>query len=156
MESVKLSRSTTVAQYRRFEAEKDRAKIVHFLRERFNDRYFRPLDSVQKPHGFFTMAISCLLIEAIQAFRNGWQGTTEKRKKPYRTFFRDLGITAATRPSNLLITSAREFSILGETYGGWHKIHRRGPMLDFEHRTVNADLFSEAVRGNLREILRTT
>jgi len=89
METVKLSRNTTVAQYRQLEAEKDREGIASFLHERFTERYFRPLQSMHAPHGFLTMAVSCLLIESIQAFRNGWQGVTEQRKKPYRKFFKD-------------------------------------------------------------------
>jgi hypothetical protein len=97
MDKVKLSGKTTVAQYRQMEAAKDCAAIAGFLRDRFTERYFAPLASVQVRHGFFIMAISCLLIEAIQAFRNGWQGITEQRKKPYRQFFRDhpsFGVTA--------------------------------------------------------------
>lgn len=141
-ERVKLSRNTTVARYRLMETAQDRDRIVRFLRERFTERYFRPLESVQAPHGFFTMAISCLLIEAIQAFRNGWQGTTEQRKKPYRKFFRDhpaFGVASAE--ADELYDNIRSGILhLGETYGGW-RIHRRGPMIDFENRTVHAGLF---------------
>jgi hypothetical protein len=151
MESVKLSQKTSVAQYRRMEAEQNRAGIVHFLRERFEERYLRPLNSVQRPHGFFTMAIACLLIEAIQAFRNGWQGTTEQRKKPYRRFFRDFGMFfcdsgISTTQADQLYDNIRSGILhLGETYGGW-RIHRRGRLIDFENRTLNADLFIEAIR----------
>src|SRR5262249_20476125 len=133
MENVKLSRKTTVAKYRQMEVAQDRAGVVRFLRERFAERYFRPLESVQTPHGFFTMAISCLLIEAIQAFRNGWQGTTAQRKKPYRKFFQDhrsFGVSAAQ--ADELYDNIRSGILhLGETFGGW-RIRRRGAMLDFD------------------------
>ena len=152
MEYVRLSRKTTVAKYRELEAAKDREGIARFLRERFTERYFRPLESVQAPHGFFTMAISCLLIEAIQAFRNGWQGTTEQRKKPYRKFFQDhpsFGVTPAH--ADELYDNIRSGILhLGETYGGW-RIRRSGPMLDFGNRTVNADLFFAEVQRSFEE-----
>ncbi len=147
MENVKLSKKTTVARYRQMEVEQDRGGISRFLHERFTERYFRPLESVQYPHGFFTMAISCLLIEAIQAFRNGWQGTTEHRKKPYRRFFHghpSFGVTASQ--ADELYDNVRSGILhLGETYGGW-RIHRSGPMLNFDKRTVNANLFLAEVQ----------
>jgi hypothetical protein len=129
------------------EAEKDREGITSFLRERFTERYFAPLESMRAPHGFLTMAVSCLLIESIQAFRKGWQGVTDRRKKPYREFFRaypSFGVTTAQ--ADELYDNIRSGILhLGETYGGW-RVHRRGPMLDFELRTVNANLFLAEVR----------
>ncbi len=134
------------------EAEKDRDEIVRFLRERFTERYFAPLESVQAPHGFFTMAVGCLLIETIQAFRNGWQGTTERRKKPYRKFFRDhpsFGVEPSQ--ADALYDNIRSGILhLGETYGGW-RIHRRGRMLDFANRTVNATLFYSEVKRSFKQ-----
>ena len=120
MEKVRLSRKTTVARYRLMETARDRMGIAQFLRERFTERFFRPLESMTAPHGFLIMAISCLLIESIQAFRNGWQGVTEQRKKPYRKFFRDhpsfgvapSGLTACT------ITSVPVFSIWAKPTAG--------------------------------------
>jgi len=150
MEKVKLSRHTTVANYRHMEAEKDRQGIANFLRERFSECFFKPLQSAQAPHGFLTMAVSCLLIEAIQAFRNGWQGITEQRKKPYRKFFQDhRAFGVGPSQADELYDNIRSGILhLGETYGGW-RIHRRGPMLDFKNRTVNAALFFAEVQASL-------
>lgn len=153
MDDVLLSRRTTVAQYRRMEMEKDRRGIARFLRDRFEERYFKPLGSMTAPHGFLIMAVSCLLIEAIQAFRNGWQGTTEQRKKPYRKFFGDhpaFGVTTARAADELYDDIRSAILHLGETSGGW-RIRRRGAILDFERRTVNADLFLREVRQSLEE-----
>jgi hypothetical protein len=147
MESVRLSRRTTVVRYRAMEAAKDRKGIAQFLRERFNERYFRPVESMAAPHGFLITAVSCLLIESIHAFRNGWQGITEQRKKPYRRFFRDhvtFGVTPE-QADELYDNIRSGIFHLGETYGGW-RIHRRGPLLDFQHRTLNANLFFEKVQ----------
>jgi hypothetical protein len=152
MEQVKLAQRTTVAQYRQMEVDKDRREIAEFLRARFTERYFKPLESVKSPHGFFIMAISCLLIEAIQAFRNGWQGITEHRKKPYRKFFRDhpsFGV-APLQADELYANIRSGILHLGETYGGW-RILRRGPLLDFENRTVNATLFFAEVHHSFEE-----
>src|SRR5438445_376264 len=98
------------------------------------------------------MAVNCLLIEAIQAFRNGWQGTTEKRKKPYRRFFKEhpsFGVLSSQ--ADELYDNVRSGILhLGETYGGW-RIHRRGPMLDFDNRTLNASLFFAEVQRCFEE-----
>ncbi len=147
-----LSRKTTVARYRLMETARDRMGIAQFLRERFTERFFRPLESMTAPHGFLIMAISCLLIESIQAFRNGWQGVTEQRKKPYRKFFRDhpsFGVVPE-RADGLYDNIRSGILHLGETYGGW-RILRRGPMLDFALRTINANLFFAKVQDCFEE-----
>lgn len=53
MENVRLSRNTTIAKYRRMCASQDRLGLARFLRERFRERYFTPLESVTIPHGSF-------------------------------------------------------------------------------------------------------
>ena len=89
MEHTKLSSTVTVAKYRQLEAEKDRTKIADFILQRFTERYIRPLhgDSTRK-NGFCTMAVSCLMIEALESFWNGWPDTTRKSQEAFRSFFK--------------------------------------------------------------------
>jgi hypothetical protein len=145
-ETVRLSSHTTIKRYRELERARDGEEIVQFLQERFRERYFIPVETCQQPHGFFVMAITCLVIEGIQSFREGWQEVTQKRKKPYRRFFHDhpaFGISSDQ--ADQLYDNVRS-GILhqGETYRGW-RILRRGPLVDFENRIINATAFFREV-----------
>lgn len=82
VEETYLSSSVTIAKYREFEATKDRVEISKFIRQRFSERYITPLRGSRK-HGFCTMAISCLMIEALESFWQGWPDTRNHSKKSF-------------------------------------------------------------------------
>src|SRR5437899_8158290 len=142
LERIKLSSSVSIGEYRKLEAERNRQEIARFIKERFNEYYVAPLVSMQTKHGFCMMAISCLLIEAITAFRKGWQDPTTRRSKPYREFFADHPSLGVTPPlADALYDHVRSGIFhLGETTGGW-KILRRGPLVDPGNKTINAARF---------------
>lgn len=129
------------------EERQDRAEIVEFLRERFAERYIIPLESMQSRNGFIIMAVSCLLIEGIQSFREGWTQPTEKRRKPYRRFFRDYpSFGVSPFQADELYDNIRS-GILhqGETYQGW-RILRKGKLIAFDEKTLNASAFFKEVK----------
>lgn len=143
IESIKLSSSVTVAKYRQLEATKNGAAIADFIRERFLERYLRPIESMREKNGFCIMAICCLLIEAITAFDQGWAGRIENRRQPYRKFFAEFGsFRVNAQQADAIYQNVRNGVLhLGETLGGW-RILRKGPLLDFANRTVNATRFA--------------
>jgi hypothetical protein len=152
-EATKLSRHVDIATYKRWVAEQNRDKIVEFVRERFAERFLRPLFSISKDvkHGFCIMALSCMLTEAVISYQEGWQETTEKRKKPYRTFFREhpsFGVKTTEQADDLYDNVRSGILHLGETYGGW-RVHRKGPLVDFTHRTINATRYAKEVEKAL-------
>lgn len=157
MEDVLLSSSITIAKYRQLEAKKDRAAIADFLKERFTERYVRPLrgDRDMK-HGFCTMAISCLMIEALESFWQGWSDTRNRSKEAFRSFFQrcleqglQLGKFAQDELSDDFYYGVR-CGILhqAETTREW-RIRRKGPLYDPDTKTINATKFHDELEKAL-------
>jgi hypothetical protein len=46
------------------------------IRLRFSERYLDPVLEGPARHGFTILAVSCLMIEALESFRNGWKKTS--------------------------------------------------------------------------------
>jgi hypothetical protein len=59
--------------------------IQKFIRHRLTHRYITPLQGARS--GFLIMAGSCLLIETLQSFVNGWDNTEEKSQRAFKEFF---------------------------------------------------------------------
>jgi len=156
MEHTKLSSTVTVAKYRQLEAEKDRTKIADFILQRFTERYIRPLrgDSTRK-HGFCTMAISCLMIEALESFWNGWPDTERRSREAFRSFFKRC--SEKNSPLGVFAEHVEDFyrsvrcAILhqAETTNGWC-IRREGSLFDPGTKTINATLFHNELEKVLR------
>lgn len=97
------------------------------------------------------MAVCCLLMETLEAFRQGWEDTEGKSKQAF-CFFID-----ANDELRALRGNAQEFyehvrcGILhqGETTGGWF-IHCEGSLFNSATRTMNATRFLLAMEKCLR------
>ena len=81
----------TVADYAawRAEGEAGKAKIAEFFRERMRERYIDPvlaLDADEK-NGFSIMALSCLMLETCETFRQGWRSSIGKSERAFVSFF---------------------------------------------------------------------
>ncbi|MHB8763187.1 MAG: hypothetical protein ACYDA8_02415 [Deferrisomatales bacterium] len=138
-----LSSTVTVAGYRTMEESRDIDRIADFVKQRFEERYMRPMEvETRTKNGFAVMAVSCLMIEALESFYQGWPDTRNKSELAFREFF--------DRNANFLFIKgyAGEFyktvrcGILhqAETTGGWH-IRREGAIFDQFTRTINATKF---------------
>lgn len=158
MEDTLLSSSVTVAKYRKFEAAKDRKKISDFILERFTERYITPLQcNASRKHGFCTMAISCLMIEALESFRQGWPDTIERGKgqKAFRFFFQ----RCSEQNSELVIFFEHACNFYkgvrcgilhqAETTNGW-RIRRSGSIFDPDTKTINATKFHNELKKCLQ------
>lgn len=55
----------------------DQAAIAEAIHCRFTSRYVNPVRG-QPRHGFTIMAVSCVTIEALESFRQGWESTSGK------------------------------------------------------------------------------
>ncbi|MDW8404338.1 hypothetical protein [Chloroflexus sp.] len=154
IEETRLSSSVTIAQYREFEAQKDRENIADFIFERFSERYIRPLHGSQK-HGFCMMAICCLMIEALESFYQGWPDTKGRSREAFHSFFEQC--QKQQSPLGDFAQRADDFyegvrcGILhqAETTRGW-RILRKGPLYDPETKTINATKFLKELEAILK------
>jgi len=146
-----LSRSTRRSQYQRLVARRDRNAIADFFEERFTGRYIFPIENSTRKHGFATMAVSCLLIEAMDSFWRGTNKTEGKNRKAFIRFFHRSENLAVFRRRGAKFYQHVRCGILhqGESTGGW-KVVRRGLLFDPATRTVNATAFHRALRQEIQ------
>jgi hypothetical protein len=85
-----------ISHYERMVAKKDEGRkgIAEMIYHRFHGRYIKPF-LYNEPrfqnyynNGFSIMASCCLLIEALESFRNGWEKTQDRGKEVFESFFR--------------------------------------------------------------------
>jgi len=144
---MKLSSRITVVRYRKLEQAGNRIALGTFIKERFEERYFQPLESSANKHGFTILAVACLVIETLESFYQGRADTHRMSAKMFSDFFkRDTPLKVFGSSCNWFFTDIR-CAILhqGEVRGGW-RIWRRGPLLDMERKTINATLFLRELR----------
>jgi len=150
------------------EAAKDRVGLSNFLRERLEERYVLPLRVTCKKNGFLMMAVSCLLIETLESFYQGWEDTSEAinrnvikvfcRPDPKRStvsasevsfcyFFQRHSAFSALRPYAQRFYVNVRCGILhqGETTGGWRVLRKGGLMFDPSGLVINASRFFNEV-----------
>ena len=146
---TKLSSTVTVARYRALEENGDRQALAQLIRERFNERYFHPIESTpaKDKHGFTIMAVCCLVIEGLESFYQGKADTKGKSKEMFNAFFeRDTPIKVFAGGGDWFYKDIR-CGILhqSEARGGWH-ILRSGPLLDVPTKRINATTFIRELR----------
>lgn len=71
------------------EGEPSRYKLAAFIRQRFRERYISPVTCLEpgEKNGFSIMAVSCLLIESYETFRQGWPSSDRKSALAFCYFF---------------------------------------------------------------------
>jgi|SRR5690348_3111193 len=128
------------------EGDNGRDKLAEFFRERFRERYIEPFLRLKtsEKNGFSIMAISCLLIEAFESFRQGWESTEGKgmSARAFSLFFsRETRFDAFKKHAGEFYKNVR-CGILhqGETTGGW-TIVRENDLFDPAQRRINATKF---------------
>ena len=147
-----LAKDKSIADYRRLVESQSKNEIVSLVEQRLTERYVTPMKVAKtKKNGFTTLAIACLLIEALESFHKGWGDTNRKSALAFCQFF-------DRNPEFLFLRGyASDFyrhvrcGILhqGETTGGWH-VRRDGPVFDEARLQVNATKFHGAVTVALR------
>lgn len=138
-EHTKLSSSTTVARYRALEAAVDKLAIGKFIVQRFNERYFRPIEDSSSKHGFTVLAVACLVIETLESFYQGRADTRNASSQMFRDFFtRNTRLKVLAGGDDWFFKDIR-CGILhqSETRGGW-RVLRKGPLLDAKGKAINA------------------
>lgn len=140
-----------------------REKLAAFIRQRLRERYVEPVLCLEpkEKNGFSIMAVSCLLIETYETFRQGWPSSDRKSALAFCNFF------DRERRFHDFRSYAQQFyehvrcGILhqGETTGGWQITRERGePLFDPATLTVHASIFHNLLTDIIdqyRDQLRT-
>jgi len=150
--ATKLSSSMTVAKYKDLEKAGDRKSLAHFIQQRFEERYFSPVEDSPSKNGFASLAVSCLVIEALESFYQGKASTKDSSKQMFRDFFeRDTPLKVFASHDDWFYYDIR-CGILhqAEARNGW-RVLRNGSLLDCGGRTINATRFLRALRRTVAE-----
>ena len=166
-DDILLSTKVTVAMYREMERKQAREEIADFIHHRFRERYVIPVLAVgrEEKNGFMIMAVSCLLIETLETFYQGWESTEPTKKRPGRSklafqlFFDHQWQFKSFQGHGAPFWKHVRCGILhqGETTGGW-RIRRNGRLFEEDENLINATEFHRRLSGALdsyrRELYR--
>jgi hypothetical protein len=122
----------TVADYAKLVRARDRARIAKLIHLRFSERYLDPALDNPKRNGFSILAIGCLMVEALESFRNGWKKTTRVPgggAAVFQAFFDAHDEFKGLRPVGQDFYEHVRCGILhqAETTGNW-RVHRTAPL----------------------------
>lgn len=151
-EDVLLATDFSVADYRAAVADRNGARLVTFLNQRFTERYLKPAFPESGRNGFTIIAVCCLMIESLEVFRNGPRAM--KQKKGHEAFE---GFFAHYSGFETLVSLAGDFyghvrcGILhkAQTTGSWRIRRDRSPLFDPTTLTIEAERFHSAVSAAL-------
>lgn len=145
VESTEIASNFTVSQYQHAVAARDRDAIAAAIRRRFTERYIAPVTTAPR-HGFAIMAISCLMLEALESFIRGWKRSTRQSEKLFVEFLDRETDFVAFRGKGIEFYANVRCGILHqvETTAGW-RLLRSGELFD-GHRTINAIKFIQALQ----------
>lgn len=152
-ELTKLATGFTVRDYKAARDAQDRNRIAEAIRLRFTERYIKPANAPKHKHGFTMMAISCLMIEALESFRRGWINSNSKVAFCYffnaNDSFRELRDHCEQFYKNVRCGILHQ----AETTGGWRitRNTKKVPFFDSESLALNATRFLSYVSEALNE-----
>lgn len=153
---TQLSLSTTVIEYQKMLEDNDKNAIADFISNRFNERYLLPFDDNSKKNGFSMMAVSCLMIEALESFRQGRQNSKGKSKCVFNSFFNRSSYFSDFSDHKGDFYKHIRCGLLhqAETTGGW-KITRKGNQLvDLDNRVIDATIFMEKLELEIKSYVK--
>lgn len=156
-DQIELAKGITIATYRKYEQAENRDPIADLIWQRFAERYIAPVETGTR-HGFCIMAVSCLMIESLESFYRGWPTTNRQSEQAFCSFFDRSELFKDFRGHAQDFYKHIRCGILhqGETTGGW-RIWRKGPLVDYHAKTINATTFLKTLRvclENYRKELR--
>lgn len=162
-ETTWLADRITICQYREMVRREDRDGIAELIHKRFEERYLDPILDSPKRHGFAVLAVGCLMVEALESFRQGWPNTDGKSEAAFCGFFQAHDEFLELRPVAHEFYRAVRCAILhqADTTQGWRVRSRPGPLLeqDGDVHWINASAFVERLKVVLNaycETLRTS
>jgi hypothetical protein len=162
--TTELAKGITVTDVYGFIEKNERKKVSKFIYERFYRRYIMPFEQVCREYnsGFAQMAACCLMIEALESFRNGWK-TTHRLKvkgkevyggKIFGDFFKHYSEFTDFADLGSEFYDSIRCGILhqAETKNGWRITREeKYPLLDKENRIIHSTRFRYRMKTSLRK-----
>ena len=150
--------AVTIAKYKTWNVLPDKgwSKKPAFLEQRVRERYIDPIEKLkpEDKNGFAIMALSCLMIETLESFYQGWESTYRRSQECFELFFARQSRFNLIQDAGLAVSFYRNVRCgilhLGETKGGW-KISRKGSMFNQGTMTLNATVFHHQVGLALKD-----
>jgi hypothetical protein len=147
-----LSSTVSLPQYLALEKKLDRDAIGEFVYQRFHERYIQPFDSNAQKNGFIMMASSCLMIEALESFWQGWKKSPNSALAFCQFFDRNDRFLPLRGFSQQFYVNVRcGIMHQGETTGGWHIRRDLKELFDAKSLTIDATRFLRALEGCLSD-----
>lgn len=155
-----LTANVTVGQTREWIRKKNenaKNNLVKLIYHRFNNRYVKHLHNIDS--GFLKMAVSCLMIETLESFKQGKKDT--KGVGVGQKMFTDFFTTEEKHFSGFNDISKDFYSSIrcgilhqAETTNSW-RILRKNALLDTTNKTINATKFVKALEMSLNTYINT-
>ena len=150
MKTTELAKGFSIEKYQKLKADENKEEIANLIYYRFSERYIEPFQDNVKRHGFSIMAVSCLMIEAFQSFKEGLPHTKGKSEQIFKRFFASSIHLSEFKKINYFKDIRCGILHQAETYSGW-RIWRAGKLLDIGQKTINADLFLDKLKHELKD-----
>jgi hypothetical protein len=152
-----LTSTVTVGELKQWMQDKDnvaKKEIIKLIEHRFENRYLKHVRDIKS--GFLKMSIGCFIIETLQSFKEGKKDTSRIGKQMFINFFK----SEINNFSGFDDKTSKDFysnircGILhqSETKNAW-RILLKGELLDPTNKTINAELFIEALYKSLKDYL---
>lgn len=129
---VQLAGDITVRRYADMVSGEEHRGVAGLIRKRFEERYLEPMLDNPNRHGFAILAVCCLMVEALESFRNGWKDTRERGRSEaaFCGFFQRHDEFKELRPVAHDFYRAVRCGILhqAETTDGWRVDQREGQL----------------------------
>ena len=141
-----LTKDVSVGKARKWMEDKDdisKDNLINLIQHRFTNRYLKHLKDIDS--GFLKMAISCLMIETLESFKQGENDTKGKSRK-YFPEFKDISVDFYYSIRCGILHQA-------ETTNAW-RILRKDELLDMSNRTINATKFVKALEKSLENYIK--
>ena len=153
-----LTENVTVGQARQWMRDKDdnaKPNLIKLIHHRFYNRYVKHLSTINS--GFLKMAVSCLMIETMESFRQGKKDTKARGvgQKMFQDFFTvEESLFPGFKDIAPDFYSSIRCGILhqAETTNGW-RILRKDALLNKPNRTINATKFVKTLEKALENYI---
>jgi hypothetical protein len=147
-----LSSKVSLPQYLALEQQKDREAIADFVYQRFHERYIRPFECNAKKNGFLMMASSCLMIESLESFWQGWKKSPNSALAFCQFFDRNDQFLPLRGYSQQFYANIRcGIMHQSESTGGWHIRRDLDALFDANSLTIDATRFLIALKSCLSD-----